>query len=172
MWYKQFFLLHSLTKSKVCINFRTTMTDQSSIQNTSTGWVFVIWQILVVLQERYFKYSMSNCLYSAMVAAIVKECNCIPIYSRVGWRGIYNGLGFISLFLNPKNSQPWSPRKHNLSLQVCPTASPLRPCHQQERRKYLGNSTLLYGGPVEMHGGGIAIGYIHRTNLFSVYFRT
>ena len=63
----------------------------------------MIWKILVVLQERYFKYSMSNCLYSAMVAAIVKECNCIPIYSRVGWRGIYNGLGYISLFLNPKS---------------------------------------------------------------------
>ena len=81
------------------------MTDQSLIQNTLTGWVFgcshVIWKILVVLQERYFKYSMSNCLYSAMVAAIVRECNCIPMYSSREWRGIYSRLDFIPQnFLN------------------------------------------------------------------------
>merc|ERR1719278_806272 len=33
-------------------------------------------------RERFFKYSMSNCLYSAMVGAIEKECSCTPIFKR------------------------------------------------------------------------------------------
>jgi len=34
-------------------------------------------------RERYFKFSMSNCLYSAMVGAIEEQCNCTPIYARL-----------------------------------------------------------------------------------------
>lgn len=37
----------------------------------------------MLLQKKYFKYSMSNCLYSAMVVAIEENCNCTPIYK---WR--------------------------------------------------------------------------------------
>jgi len=33
-------------------------------------------------KDEYFKYSMSNCLYSAMVRAIEKNCSCIPIFIR------------------------------------------------------------------------------------------
>jgi len=33
-------------------------------------------------KEKYFKYSMSNCLYSAMAAAIEKTCNCTPLFTR------------------------------------------------------------------------------------------
>jgi len=33
-------------------------------------------------KEKYFKYSMSNCLYSAMVGAIEKKCKCSPIFKR------------------------------------------------------------------------------------------
>jgi len=33
-------------------------------------------------RERYFIYSMSNCLYSAMVGAVGRKCNCTPIYTR------------------------------------------------------------------------------------------
>jgi len=33
-------------------------------------------------REGYFKYSMNNCLYSAMVVAIEERCNCTPIYKR------------------------------------------------------------------------------------------
>jgi len=31
---------------------------------------------------KYFKFSMSNCLYSSMVTAIENRCNCTPTYSR------------------------------------------------------------------------------------------
>ena len=37
----------------------------------------------ICLQERYFIYSMSNCLYSAMVGAVGRKCNCTPIYTRL-----------------------------------------------------------------------------------------
>merc|ERR1719458_1571161 len=33
-------------------------------------------------REGYSKYSMNNCLYSAMVVAIEERCNCTPIYKR------------------------------------------------------------------------------------------
>merc|ERR1719220_1718260 len=33
-------------------------------------------------RERFFKYSMSNCLYSTMVGAIERECGCTPIFKR------------------------------------------------------------------------------------------
>merc|ERR1719220_66341 len=33
-------------------------------------------------RERFFKYSMSNCLYSTMVGAIERKCGCTPIFKR------------------------------------------------------------------------------------------
>merc|ERR1719151_520897 len=33
-------------------------------------------------REGYFKYSMNNCLYSAMVVAIEEQCKCTPVYKR------------------------------------------------------------------------------------------
>jgi len=32
-------------------------------------------------QDDYYQYSMSNCLYSAMVTSIEKQCNCTPVFN-------------------------------------------------------------------------------------------
>ena len=57
-------------------NLSMFLATQGKIRETLKGTF--IW----FSQANYFKFSMSNCLYSSMVTAIESRCNCTPTYSR------------------------------------------------------------------------------------------
>jgi hypothetical protein len=69
----------------------------------------------------YFKFSMSNCLYSSMVTAIESRCNCTPTYSRREVKHTWSGPPPVSCVGDKMKcmenlTRAWGSNEHGLNM--------------------------------------------------------
>jgi len=108
----------------------------------------------------YFKFSMSNCLYSSMVTAIESRCNCTPTYSR---REVQHTLFSRFTHIEPDScvgdklkcmenlTRAWGSNEHGLNLNMAEDKNapgePPKLCHENCDSQELRVATSRSGYP-------------------------
>merc|ERR550532_3211670 len=90
----------------------------------------------------YFKFSMSNCLYSSMVTAIESRCNCTPTYSRREVKHTWSGPPPVSCVGDKMKcmenlTRAWGSNEHGLNMVEDHNVA--HHCHLEDGQKTLYN---------------------------------
>jgi len=103
-------------------------TDGTSVSGTRTCYADKDnFQPKYFNQDDHYLYSMSNCLYSAMVTSIEKHCNCTPFFHSIG-----DNFGFClerDLTCVENRTKSWGSKKAGLDMAEDKLGGPLKQCH-------------------------------------------
>jgi len=80
-------------------------------------------------QDNYYQYSMSNCLYSAMVTSIEKQCNCTPVFNSglTTMEGAWCLEGELTCVEN--RTKHWGSKKEGHAMAEDRLGGPPKQCH-------------------------------------------